>query len=389
MTSKRDFYSEYEWLKPLAEGGMGTVYECEDKRNNRKRCVIKQMRSDDARSPEELEEAKRLFRREVAILRGLDHTNIVPFIDDYVSDDGRYFLVMDFIEGNNLETVIHNEGPFSQDDAIMVGIQICEVLEYLHDRSIIYRDLKPSNLMLTPEGHIILIDFGIARILMPSTTATRVVTAGYSPPEQYFGKPEPRSDLYALGATLAHLVTGVRPRPLIPSVPRQQGADVLPSFDLLISRLTAHNPAERPISARVVLHTLFRVYKELHPECEIPDFDHEPLESREDQFISQKIMRTGLTAASSAKKDLPRKKGPEFESYSDEEMPSSIAKIFFDTLKQSSGKMSRYEGGDDDEESRNRSPVEGVTKGLRDTLDKLNAQSSIWQKLIKWVSGRG
>ena len=212
--AERDFYGEFEWLQPLAEGGMGTVYLAEAKQHNNARCVIKQLRSDPNRSEEELEEARRLFLREVEILRNLDHAGIVPFRDWHVTNDGRYFLVMDYITGNNLETTIQSYGPFNEDDAVKVGIQICEVLEYLHEDqspekpSIIYRDLKPSNLMLTPEGQVIFIDFGIARVLMPSTTATRVVTAGYSPPEQYFGKPEVRSDLYALGATLAHLVTG-------------------------------------------------------------------------------------------------------------------------------------------------------------------------------------
>jgi serine/threonine-protein kinase len=149
--------------------------------------------------------------------------------------------------------------------------------------------------MLTPEGQVIFIDFGIARVLMPSTTATRVVTAGYSPPEQYFGKPEVRSDLYALGATLAHLVTGVRPRPLITSVPSQQGADINETFDALISSLTAHSPSERPQNARAVRHTLYKIYQSIHPDFEIPDevFDA-PAENHEDQFVSQKIMRTGL-----------------------------------------------------------------------------------------------
>src|SRR5205085_509324 len=147
--------------------------------------------------------------------------------------------------------------------------------------------------------------------------------------------PEIRSDLYALGATLAHLVTGVRPRPLVTSVPSQQKANVTESFDRLIAQLTAHSPQERPPNARAVRHALFKIYQEIHPDFEIPDEVYQaPPENHEDQFVSQKIMRTGLKAASSAAKKLPSERGPECQSYSDEDMPSSISKIFESLNKQ-------------------------------------------------------
>lgn len=403
MTSaERDFYGEFEWLQPLAEGGMGTVYLAESKRHNNARCVIKQMRSDPDRSPEELEEARRLFLREVEILRNLDHAGIVPFKDWHVTNDGRYFLVMDYITGNNLETTLQSYGPFNEDDAVKVGIQICEVLEYLHEDqsphkpSIIYRDLKPSNLMLTPEGQVIFIDFGIARILMPSTTATRVVTAGYSPPEQYFGKPEIRSDLYALGATLAHLVTGVRPRPLITSYPSQQNAEICADFDNLIALLTAHSPAERPPSARAVRHALYKIYQKIHPDFEIPDevFDA-PAENYEDQFVSQKIMRTGLKAASSASKSLPSQRGPEAQVYTDEEVPTSIARIFENVNKgrSSSQKLPKYSESEQaaEKSAPNRVATKeslATTRSLKDTMTQ-RSEGNLWQRLVRWVTGKG
>ncbi len=401
--AERDFYGEFEWLQPLAEGGMGTVYLAEAKLHNNARCVIKQLRSDPNRSEEELEEARRLFLREVEILRNLDHAGIVPFRDWHVTNDGRYFLVMDYITGNNLETTIQSYGPFNEDDAVKVGIQICEVLEYLHEDqspekpSIIYRDLKPSNLMLTPEGQVIFIDFGIARVLMPSTTATRVVTAGYSPPEQYFGKPEVRSDLYALGATLAHLVTGVRPRPLITSVPSQQGAEINETFDALISSLTAHSPSERPPNARAVRHTLYKIYQSIHPDFEIPDevFDA-PAENHEDQFVSQKIMRTGLKAAESASKSLPSQRGPEAQVFTDDEVPSSISKIFENVSrqKQSNQRMPKYhDAGEGDTTHSAREKVAtkeslSTTRSLKDTMSHHN-EVSVWQRLVRWITGRG
>lgn len=397
----RDFYVDYTFNEPIAEGGMGSVYLAVDTRKQ-KQVVIKQMRGIDVRSAEELEEARRLFKREVDILSALDHPGIVKFLDYHVDMDGRYFLVMEHIQGNNLETILHNFGPFSQDDAIKIGINICEILEYLHEEnlpkkpSILYRDLKPSNLMLTPEGQIIFIDFGIARHFMPSDAATRVITAGYSPPEQYFGRPEFRSDLYALGATMAHLVTGVRPRPLVSSVPSQQGAEVTESFDLLIARLTAHSPGERPPSATAVLHEFFQIYQEIHPDFEIPDYEGPVETHEEDQFVSQKIMRTGLKAASSAAKFLPAERGPELESYTDDEMPSTVTNIF-ESLNLGKSKSSIRTSGIDQRETlvdQDRKPPNKVatketlrtTKSLRTTIDRHQTQDSVWNRFIKWVT---
>lgn len=251
---------------------MGVIYLAEDKGQGNRQCVVKQLISKPS-NPDEQFEAERLFKREVDILRQLDHTGIVRFSDFHVTDDGKYFLVMDYVPGKNLDSIVQNYGPFGSEATVEIGIQCCEVLEFLHERDhpIIYRDLKPSNLMLTPEGQIVFIDFGIARMFMPKQAATRVVTAGYSPPEQYFGRPETRSDLYALGATLGHLCTGVRPKPLTVSAPGITHPDVIPELDDLIRRLTAHNPEDRPFSAREIRYELYKIYHAIHPDFEIPE----------------------------------------------------------------------------------------------------------------------
>lgn len=306
------------------------MYLAEDKFSNNSKCVIKQLRSDSA-SAEEAAESMRLFRRESQLLKELDHAGIVRFFDDYVSPDGKLFLVMDYIAGNNLETILQNFGPFTQDDAIKVSIQICEVLEYLHERTppILYRDLKPSNLMLTPDGQIIFIDFGIARVFMEKESATRVVTAGYSPPEQYFGKPETRSDLYALGTTMSHIITGLRPRPLMTCVPIKELPNMLPDLNSLITELTAHSPEDRPRSARLVRHRLYRLYQQLHPDFEIPDdaFVEAPA-NYEEQSISKKLRKLGLERNSDQR--LPQEKGPDSQVFDDESMPTTVKKIFSD-----------------------------------------------------------
>ncbi|MBI4534165.1 MAG: serine/threonine protein kinase [Candidatus Melainabacteria bacterium] len=260
---------------------MGTVYLAEDRTKGNARCVVKQLNNKYS-DPAERAEAIRLFQREAAILRNLSHPGIVHIFDDHATEDGRYFLVMDYVPGKNLEVMLNTGGPFDPQMTVHMGIQCCKVLEYLHKRSppVIYRDLKPSNLMLTPTGDVVFVDFGIARVFMPADAATRVVTAGYSPPEQYFGKPETRSDLYALGATLSHLLTGKRPKPLNPSVPGTLSSGIPEPLSDLCRRLTAHSPEDRPATANAVRHELYKIYKVLYPDFEIPA-EPEPSQSLE------------------------------------------------------------------------------------------------------------
>lgn len=278
-----DWFARYKFLQPIGQGGMGTVFLAEDKFDNGATRVIKQM-NHKAGDEFEQSEAVRLFKREAEILRTLNHSGVVHIYDSYASDEGKYFLVMDYIPGKNLDAIIASKGgPLTCDEVVKIAIQCCDVLEYLHcrDEPIIYRDLKPSNLMLTPEGRVIFIDFGIAR-LMPKEAATRVVTAGYSPPEQYFGRPELRSDIYSLGATLHHLLTGHRPKPLTACNPQAQNIEVLNSLNNLVRKMTAHEVEDRPSSAASVKYSLLKIYKEMHPEFEIPDWVHKNAEDEPD-----------------------------------------------------------------------------------------------------------
>jgi len=282
---------------------MGTVYLAENKEAGNRPCVIKQL-TNKYTDPFEQSEAIRLFQREAFLLRNLDHPGIVRVFDSHATQDGRYFLVMDYVPGKNLEIMLQTGGVFSSDFAVHLFIQCCEVLEYLHDREypIIYRDLKPSNLMLTPDGKIVFVDFGIARVFMPRQAATRVVTAGYSPPEQYFGKPETRSDLYSLGATISHLVTGKRPKPLTISIPQMINPNVHPALDNLIRRLTAQNPDERPASAKAVRYDLYKIYKEYDPAFEIPAEAHQ---AATDRLQVQRTLAEQAVASTNAREPEP------------------------------------------------------------------------------------
>ncbi|HPZ09679.1 MAG TPA: SUMF1/EgtB/PvdO family nonheme iron enzyme, partial [Candidatus Eremiobacteraeota bacterium] len=195
----------YEIIKLVKSGGMGAVYLAKDQRLE-EICAVKEMVGQFS-NPEEQQYAVERFKHEAKILARLRHNNL-PVVSDYFVQHGRYYLIMDYIEGEDLETILNRDG----------SSQILDVLEYLHSQSppIIYRDLKPGNIMIRKEdGQAILIDFGIARVLHPDNVATqtKIGTPHYSAPEQFKGKPEIRSDLYSLGATMHHLLTGILSTP--------------------------------------------------------------------------------------------------------------------------------------------------------------------------------
>ncbi|MDB5076620.1 MAG: protein kinase [Chloroflexi bacterium] len=204
----------YRIVTALASGSMGAVYQAEDMRLSGRPRALKEMLQT-AGTQQERSEAEMWFRREGETLMSLQHPAI-PLVHDTFSDGQRHYLVMDLVDGRSLEQVVVEEGRPGLEEKRVVGWaeQVLEVLSYLHSRSdpLIFRDLKPANLMLTPQGQIRLIDFGIARVFTRQAQGTAIGTPGYAPPEQYQGLAEPASDLYALGATMHHLLTGRDPR---------------------------------------------------------------------------------------------------------------------------------------------------------------------------------
>src|ERR1700678_4033106 len=202
----------YRVIKPLGGGGMKLVYLAEDLRLAGRSCALAEM-VDSFTSPDMQQQAVAAFQREADMLAQLANEHI-PRIFDRFSEANRHYLVMEFIDGTTLEDELRDHGgKLTPERVIEIALQVLTTLEYLHnlDPPVIYRDLKPSNVMVTRDGMAKLIDFGIARHFAPLTNATMIGTQGYAPPEQYRGRVETRSDLYALGATMHHALSGRDP----------------------------------------------------------------------------------------------------------------------------------------------------------------------------------
>ncbi len=216
LPSKTILQSRYEILAVQGLGGMGAVYRARDLRFSavEKIVAVKEM-SNTAPDPRLRRIGIQNFEREANILASLSHPSI-PKIFDFFSEGHRSYLVLEFVEGDTLEDLLEEQGqPFVEEEVVEWALQICDVLAYLHGHTppVIFRDIKPGNLMVRKhDGRIMVIDFGIAKVFEHGQRGTMIGTEGYSPPEQYRGTAEPRGDLYALGATMHHLLTARDPR---------------------------------------------------------------------------------------------------------------------------------------------------------------------------------
>lgn len=207
----------YHILTQLGQGGFGAVYKAEDTQLGNRLVAMKEMNLAPGLNPQETQESIEAFTREALLLADLMHPNL-PRIYDHFFDAGHWYLVMDFIEGETLEERLNQSqgGYLPVQEALDISIQLCAVLDFLHTRQppIIFRDLKPSNVMLTREGHLYLIDFGIARHFKPGQLKDTIAfgSPGYAAPEQY-GRTQttPQSDMYSLGALLHQMLTGNDP----------------------------------------------------------------------------------------------------------------------------------------------------------------------------------
>lgn len=256
---------KYKIIAKIGKGGMSTVWLALNTKAN-KQWAVKEIRQTKKNGAEIVQQN---LMTEIGILKKLEHENL-PQIIDIFEKNGTYLIIMNYVQGRTLKDILYERGPQPQDDVVNWAIQLCSVLDYLHTRepAIIYRDLKPGNIMLRPDGRIILIDFGTAREYKDEQAedTTYLGTKGYAAPEQYGGdgQTDARTDIYNLGATIYHLVTGKNPnkppyeiRPI-----REWDPSLSTGLESIILKCVANNPADRYQSAKELQFALEH-YREL------------------------------------------------------------------------------------------------------------------------------
>jgi serine/threonine-protein kinase len=269
----------YKILSHIGQGGMGSVYQAEDLRLAGRLCALKEVQGDPLTTASAQQQAREQFYREASVLARLDHPNL-PKVSDYFSDEGRDYLVMDFVPGRDLKTILdeaRQNGRFlPENDVLDWAAQLADALNYMHSQEppVVHRDIKPSNIKLTPAGRVKLVDFGLVKLLAPDEERTVTVVQGlgsvyYIPLEQYggdTGHTDARTDIYALGATLYHLLTNEPPveakqrflRADSLKPPRTLNPAVSPNVEYALQWAMALHPDDRPtdvMSFEAALHS--------------------------------------------------------------------------------------------------------------------------------------
>lgn len=263
LVKEQKLIGNYQLLRQLGQGGMGTTYIAWDKQQQEKPqpqlVVLKEMNADMATN----QKARELFAREARILKGLSHSGI-PQYYDFFWEEGKNYLAMELIHGHNLEQRIYEHGSVNLEQGITWMVQVCAILDYLHslDPPLVHRDVKPANLMLrNRDGRIMLLDFGAVKEL-GTPFMTRIGAAGYTAPEQDKGKPCIQSDVYAVGSTLVFLLTGKEPINFYGRKGRVYGLDlsdvsaITPPLQAVIEKSCAPKLEQRYQSAQELAEAL-------------------------------------------------------------------------------------------------------------------------------------
>ncbi|HEX2980533.1 MAG TPA: serine/threonine-protein kinase, partial [Anaerolineaceae bacterium] len=260
--------NRYQIEDVVGSGGMGAVYRARDLHFNNvtKWVAVKEM----ANLNEDritFESSQRNFEREANLLATLSHPSI-PHIYDFFAKGAKSYLVMDFISGSNLEKILKQSTGFIPEDQVLQwAIELCAVLDYLHTHTpepVVFRDMKPSNIIINPRNRVMLIDFGIAKAFKAGERGTVMGTEGYSPPEQYRGEFSPQVDIYALGATLHHVLTRKNPQLEAPFTflerpIREVNPKVSPDFEAVVEKAVQYDAKDRFQSASDMMDALLKV----------------------------------------------------------------------------------------------------------------------------------
>lgn len=254
----------YKILRKLGEGGMSIVYLAVNEKVN-KHWAIKEVKKEGV---ENFETVHQRLLTEADILKRLHHPNL-PDIVDIIENEETFLLVMDYIEGRQLESIVQEYGPQNEETVVNWGKQLCDVLSYLHSQNppIIYRDMKPANVMLQKDGKVVLIDFGTAREFKESQAEDTLClgTCGYAAPEQYKGQGQSdiRTDIYCLGVTLYYLLTGHNPicKPYEIYPIRYWNTNLSSGLEMIILKCTRKNPSKRYQSCEELQQELSHYYK--------------------------------------------------------------------------------------------------------------------------------
>lgn len=262
MNPGQMLHERYEIIRVIGKGGMSTVYQARDMVEGRLLAIKDIVRN----GKEEHAAIEATLVAEGRLLKSLSNRHL-PIIYDIIEQEDRFQLIMDYIEGESLDKLIARQGAQPMDTVLSWGMQICEVLDYLHNQPtpIIYRDMKPANLILQPDGQLMMIDFGTARTqklnVMMAADTTCLGTAGFAAPEQFggIGQSTPRTDIFCLGATLYNMITGHspcdKPKGILPLEKWDAALKDTP-ISGIICKCTRNDPAARYQSARELYEDL-------------------------------------------------------------------------------------------------------------------------------------
>ena len=313
VKSGRTLRERYVVTKVIGRGGMGSIYLAEDNRLSGRICAIKEVYQA-SNLPEEVRaQGRDQFYREASVLAQLDHPNL-PKVSDFFTEDERDYLVMDYVPGDDLKSLMdqaRRKSKFlSVSDVLGWAVQIADALEFMHgqDTPVIHRDIKPSNLKLTPNGIIKLVDFGLVKQMVPDEMTVTVIqgrgTATYTPLEQYggdTGHTDPRSDVYAFGATLYHLLTNQPPleakqrflRPHGLKRPKELNPEIDSALDEAIVWAMALHPDDRPDDIASLREALTRGRPILSTSTAVPGLS---LNSSLDRWLAGAVVALLLIA---------------------------------------------------------------------------------------------